>query len=557
MLFDDRLATVLRSRSGSEAAARTEFRQLIDLLGSAPGSAEGELIDAAYARLTELGEALPAQVQSAVVRAPGLRLRNAELIGRLAAGEPQMAAAAMATAQLSVEDWLDLIPRLPMNARGFLRHRRGLPAEVGRLLERLGVTDLVLPRPAIEHAATPAPGAPTQPETQPAAPNEGIGALLRRIEAFREARRQGRDGAAAQHIAAESADAAKGISAFEFATDAKGAIDWAESGMAPLTIGMSFGPEGSGAGAELDAESLHAMKRRLPIENGHAVLFGPERIEGHWRVDAAPEFTGSGAFRGYAGRMRRDMAPADLPPADTPGAERMRQVLHELRTPVNAIQGFAEIIQQQMFGPAPNEYRALAAGIAVDAARLLAGFEEIDRLARLESGAMELIEGKCDLERSVATTLRRLQGVLRPRNARMDLATGPGPFTLGIAEAEALQLVWRMLAILAGGLAPGELIALSLSRAGDRLELGAELPAALSAVEDLFTASAPGGPRAISAGAFGTGFTLRLARAEAAAAGGELARVGDALVLHLPALTGPAAGHSVESTGTGGPAAGG
>ena len=58
-------------------------------------------------------------------------------------------------------------------------------------------------------------------------------------------------------------------------------------------------------------------------------------------------------------------------------------MLHELRTPVNAIQGFAEVIQQQLFGPTPHEYRALAAGIAGDAARILSAFEELDRLAGL------------------------------------------------------------------------------------------------------------------------------------------------------------------------------
>jgi len=34
MLFDDRLATVLRSGAAGERAARTQFRQLLDLLGS-------------------------------------------------------------------------------------------------------------------------------------------------------------------------------------------------------------------------------------------------------------------------------------------------------------------------------------------------------------------------------------------------------------------------------------------------------------------------------------------------------------------------------------------
>ena len=101
MLFDDRLATVLRTRAGSEAGARTQYRQLIDLLGSMPAGASSELVEAAYDRLDELAEELPQTVQSAIVRGPGLRLRNRTLVAWMARGEPQAAAAVMATAQLS------------------------------------------------------------------------------------------------------------------------------------------------------------------------------------------------------------------------------------------------------------------------------------------------------------------------------------------------------------------------------------------------------------------------------------------------------------------------
>jgi hypothetical protein len=43
---------------------------------------------------------------------------------------------------------------------------------------------------------------------------------------------------------------------------------------------------------------------------------------------------------------------------------------------------------------------------------------------------------------------------------------------------------------------------------------------------------------------FGIGFALRLARAEAQAAGGDLVRKGDRLKLTLPGLTGSPGGHS-------------
>jgi len=568
MLFDDRLATVLRSAMRSETGARTQFRQLVDLLGSMPDDAGSELADAAYARLGELAGALPAAVQSAILREPGLRLRSRRLVAWLAEGEPQAAAAAMATARLTESDWLYLIPRLPMTARGFLRHRRNMPESAQHVLERLGVQDLVLPQPeagaifdipaSAEEALQPAePAPPSAPQAEEKAE---ISALLRRIEAFQQARRNNREAALAPQLPLEDArEADHRRHAVDFATDAEGTIQWADPSMAPVLIGLVVGPPRPGAVAELDPASLRAIARHGPIRGGKVAMLGLPEIAGDWRIDAAPIFTpGTGSFAGYRGRLCRIEAspqPAAAPADDA--VDRMRQLLHELRTPVNAIQGFAEIIQQQMFGPAPNEYRALAAGVAVDAARLLAGFEEIDRLARLESDAFELTPGESDLRDSIKQTLRRLEAVLRPRSARIEFEASGKTFTIGLPEAESLQLVWRLLATLAGALAPAEIIALTLGNEEGTVTLHAELPAALADNADLFAAGATAQPRAVTAGMFGAGFTFRLARAEAIAMGGSLLRQGDALILTLPALTGPAANHSVDPTGTGGQAAGG
>jgi len=555
MLFDDRLATVLRHAAQSEPSARTQYRQLLDLLGSMPANAASELIETGYERLGELAAALPSAVQSAILRAPGLRLRNRTLLAWLARGEPQAAAAAMATAQLGESDWLYLIPRLPMTARGFLRHRRDLPFSARQVLDRLGVKDLVLPEPEHPGALFPAPAErKARTEDGPEA-EAGIGALVRRIEAFQRARREG---GTAQRRPLEdarplSAELARHGQAFDFATDGQGVVSWADPAMAPLAVGLQLGPPRPGAVATLDEAGARSLARRLPLRGTRATLAGPPEIAGEWRIDAAPVFgSATGQFAGYEGRMRRPVASPTPTPASESSADRMRQLLHELRTPVNAIQGFAELIQQQMFGSAPNEYRALAAAVAVDAARLMAGFDEVDRLARLETGALRLDEGECDLREVVSRTLRRLDGVLRPRSARIELVAHGAPFTVGMPEADAMQLAWRLIATLAGMLAPGEIVDVALASDGERVTLDADLPVALAGNGDPFTASAPAQPRAISAGMFGTGFTLRLARAEAESIGGTLEQDEDRLRLVLPVLTAPQGAHTQDRQGHGG-----
>jgi hypothetical protein len=143
------------------------------------------------------------------------RLTDAALVARFAAQEPRVALAAIGSARLPEQAWLDLIPTLPVQARGFLRHRRDLGANVEALLARLGIDDFGLPQPDGYHALpaapaqtsesgawpideaaderiavlTPAARTPPSPETdgQPGR-NEGIGAIVRRIEAFRRNR---------------------------------------------------------------------------------------------------------------------------------------------------------------------------------------------------------------------------------------------------------------------------------------------------------------------------------------------------------------------------------
>src|SRR5699024_5479498 len=111
--------------------------------------------------------------------------------------EPEVAAAALARADLAEEDWEALIPRLPIRARGFLRLRKGLPPAAEALLDRLGIHDRGLPDPgpaaAPDHASEPVRVRPplelTVPANDPAddgtqagiEEESAIGALVRRI----------------------------------------------------------------------------------------------------------------------------------------------------------------------------------------------------------------------------------------------------------------------------------------------------------------------------------------------------------------------------------------
>lgn len=548
MHFDDRLATVLRHRATGERAARTQYRQLLDLLGDPAGGRDASLEAAAYLRLDALAALVPTRERARIVESDGLRIRNAQLVERLAEAEPDVAAAALAQARLSEAEWAEVIPQLPIRARGFLRNRRNLPALAVAILDRLGVSDRGLPVP--ERADVPSQTIPS-PQTASATPaptllrdDSGIAALVRRIEAFNRARETG-TGSAASETAPQlpldrepQATARRRSELFTFATDVDGKIEWADAPIAPMVVGTdlvrgqdrsALGPQGAFATAFFNRQPL----REAPVE-----LAGAERIAGGWLVDATPRFTRTdGRFTGYVGRFRRPAAASAQDQAESE-ADRIRQLLHELRTPVNAIQGFAEVIQQQLFGATPHEYRALAASIAGDSARMLAGFDELDRLVRLEGGVLDLEPGSSDFAVILRAQVEQLQTVLSSRVARLECDFALSSAPLALAKQDAEMLAWRLLATIAATTGAGERIVLELGPDDDQLALRCALPATLAASGDLFaTQNRPSGG-ALSPGIFGAGFSLRLARAEARAAGGELTREADALVLTLPLLTG-------------------
>lgn len=569
MLFDDRLGTVLRMRADSSPVRRIQLRQLIDLLGTCPSTARGPAINAAYTRLSELQHDLPLDETTALLRDPALRLRSPRLVATLGIADPRLAAAALQRADLDEEQWLDLIPALPAEARQALHQRSDLPPAVRGMLVRLGVRGRGLPpasapaQATVEAIDVAAPANPIEPDAPqvmvpepfPAAGEtdargERIGAIVKRIEAYRRAKQ------VIDHVPGDAPRLPLGedhvlrvsgpVKACDFATDSRGRITWSDAGVAPMLLGQQLGE---------DEAIARLIRRHQPLKAQPITLRGAQMIAGRWQIDATPWFDPlAGNFIGYRGRLRRPVeaisqAPLPLPDSE---ADRVRQMLHELRTPVNAIQIGAEIIQQQLYGPSPHEYRALAAAIAGDAAKILAAFEELERLAKLDSGALDLEPGEADLAGVIAATAGQLDAHTKARGSGFDLKVETDETATALAPVELERVVWRVLATLAGTSAPGERLKLRLRSKGDMLRLDLTLPGSLAKLDDkaLFGAGPGAVPQVLAAGMFGAGFALRLARAEAQAAKGELRRKGDRLRLSIPGLTKAGPGHTEEATGS-------
>ena len=157
---------------------------------------------------------------------------------------------------------------------------------------------------------------------------------------------------------------------FRWESDALGAIAWVEGAPRGALIGRTLA--GHAGEALLGEQCRDLVARRAPFAD--VPLASGEPFGGTWKVSGAPAFApGDGRFIGYRGIARRDRPVAD--PARRRAArvrsdaDSLREMVHEIKTPLNAIIGFAEIIDGQYLGPAHRRYRQRAADIVGAGAR--------------------------------------------------------------------------------------------------------------------------------------------------------------------------------------------
>jgi signal transduction histidine kinase len=543
--FDDSLSTVLAADMTPGAGAEAAWRQLVDLTGRGRIAADPETL----VRLSKLRAVVPPAVRAASARALAAAQPDAALVEFFAEDEPGVASPVLRHATLAEAAWLKLLPRLSPAGRSVLRSRRDLPDAVKRGLESLGAIDFTLPsadprpEPVPEPEPVRVPDAPLSPT-----PFLAVGDVARSLPVVAEALRRA-DGPAAPAPRFEIADIVARIDAFRrdkppelpakplarpsfrFVTDAAGTIRWVDGVARATLVGVSLASADRQALAQVDAGVKGAVRGRQRFADARLQIDGTSDAAGSWRIAGVPDFDeASGRFIGYRGVGRR---PARHERAEASASDQLRQLVHELRTPVGAVSGFAELIETELLGPVPPVYRQRAGTIRSEAGQLLAAIDDLDTAARIDGAALQLTPAEVPL----APLIDRIVDDLRPladlRGAQ--LAAG-GERASVVADDRALErLLARLLATLVAAAEPGERIGIDVRRASDRVVISADRPRALTEIagDALFAlddAAVEGGPL------LGAGFTLRLVRNLAAELGGALSIDRDALTLRLPAV---------------------
>lgn len=488
-------------------------------------------------RARQMRDAIPVEERVAAVESLHGRLLSAPLVQLLAGDEAPVVAAAVAGARLDDGAWADLVPQLPVRARGFLRLRGDLGPLTLRALALHAGGDFVLParEPGVAEA---------RPDwDKKAVP---IGEVVERLERWRRDHAETRERADAPQLPFEPELAAVREPATEirFETDDVGTVIWVEGAPRGAIVGIDIARPAFDGGPGPDAYGAAAFRQRMPMENARMRLRGASVVEGDWRMTASPFFDAeSGRFRGFRGIMRRPTVTetADIAPDPQRQAEQMQQILHELRTPLGAIVGFAEIIEQQMFGPVDTAYRGLAHDILTDANQLLSGFDDLSIIAQLDRGDFKAESGITECSWLTERLATRLQTVSDSLNVDVNLTIADPVRPFAVDQDLAERLFSRLLASVVMGCESGDTLSGRFSTeigpvTQNRFILTLPTKLAGKSEEELLGSGPAANPVVGGPPLLGLGFSLRLVRNLARNVGGSLQFQNESLLVTIPAV---------------------
>ena len=498
MRFDDRLLTVLNQPAGDRHDAAVRWRQLVDLVARAgPHGASPVVVQALEsikAESANVDEPLRAAAARAVAALP-LPLGLLEYFAgdRLSVSAPVLAAATLDAAQ-----WRALIGIADDETKRFIE---ALHPEVAAE-PQADLTESLVEEPE------------PREEAPPAAEKPPLGPSLHEVVERIERRRRNRERRQPDQAAAATPVGAPAL--FRWECGPSGEIAWVEGAPRGALIGRSIARPQDIEGDRLDEDVIRAFAMRAPFRDGLLTLGGDGLVSGEWKISGVPAFEpADGRFAGYRGIALRD-----LPAAPTPDRSQilsdpdsLRELVHEIKTPLNAIIGFAEIIDGQFLGPADSRYRERAGDIVTQARVLLGAIDDLDFAAKVHSAQGE--GRRVDLGELLERAADSLREIASSREVQIEIGRVQRIPPAAVEPELADRLIFRLCSSVVEAAQAGERLRLSVDQAGDRCRFSISRPAALRGVADrqLFD---PGQESA------GNGSTLRLVRGLARIAGGDL-----------------------------------
>ena len=518
MRFDDRLLTVLNQPAEDRHDAAVRWRQLVDLVARAGANSASSVTSEALEAIRQEAPRVEETVRAATARAVAALPLPLGLLEYFASDSLTVAAPVLAAATLDASQWRALTAVADEETKAFIATlhpdvRTDVPAEaaVRQLAEVAAEVRGVEPGPS------------------PAA-SHSLQDVIDRIER----RRRLRSGQASEPAQGEPAQL--GSSAlFRWECGPGGEIAWVEGAPRGPLIGRSIARQQENDGDRVDAEVVRAFAMRAPFRDALLRVGGAGPVAGEWKISGVPAFEPSdGRFAGYRGVALRDARPvaaavttADSVPDVLSDPDSLRELVHEIKTPLNAIMGFAEIIEGQYLGPADRGYRERAAEIGRQARLLLTGIDDLDFAAKVHSAKGSARE-RVDFATLVDRAAGELKDIAGKRGVQAVVSPARSEVPAAVEPELADRLLFRLFTALAERAAPAERLQVWADLVNGNARISVSRPAVLSAVPDSELFGGIGGD-----GLEG-GFSLRLARGLARIAAGDIVSGRDAFALVFP-----------------------
>jgi signal transduction histidine kinase len=489
------------------------WRQLVDLLSRRHEDIDPALLEAALTMVRTGMKSVARPIRAATARSISGRVSDPRLIAIFASDRLEVAAPLLASAPMDQDGWALVLAGASAEVAEFIRSLHGdLPAGQG---DRQ--------RPA---------GEPASEEPAPS-----IGEMVARIERLKSRREPAPESVLLLSDPFEGAPPpAEGEPMlFRWECDASGQIGWVEGAPRGALIGRSLPGDDY-----TDRTLIRAFTDRMPFDDA-PLTFAAPALQGEWRLSGIPAFSpADGRFLGYRGIARKGFAEAARPaaaaaaPALTNDAETLRETIHEIKTPLNAIIGFAEIIDGQYLGPAHRNYRHRAAEIVTQARILLAAIEDLDFAARLQTRGGDGGSSE-QLGAFLPQLFEELAAAASARDVRLGIAPlGPSSQCL-IDRDLGERMIRRLVGAIVEEAEAGESIELSVRAAPGGCTIAVTRPGSTREVDEaqLLDPAFAGGEEG-DQGRLGIGFALRLVRGLVRLAGGEMRVEASQIALSLP-----------------------
>ena len=516
MRFDDRLLTVLNQPAEDRHDAAVRWRQLVDLVARAGANSASPVVAEALEAIRSEGARVDEPLRAAAARAVAALPLPLGLLEYFASDQLAVSAPVLAAATLDARQWQVLHSAADEETRRFIR----------TLHPELGI------EPHVEVAAEAeqlAEAISRAPEPPPPTVSPSLHEVVERIERRRRLR-------TGQALPPEEAAAPLGSPAlFRWECGPSGEIAWVEGVPRGPLIGRSISKMQVGDGDLVDQDVVRAFAMRAPFRDAQLTLAAGGPVSGDWKISGVPAFEpADGRFAGYRGVALREVPlPVAAPAQETvpdvlSDPDSLRELVHEIKTPLNAIIGFAEIIEGQYLGPADRGYRDRAAEIVRQARLLLTAIDDLDFAAKVHSASGATRE-RVDLGALIEREADELRRIAAERGVELDVHRPRGDVAAAVQPELVDRLLFRLFGALADRSERGERLQLSFEQASDGARISISRPGALRGMSDAELLETPRGAAA-SQGSF----RLRLARGLARIAGGDLISSRDAFALVFP-----------------------